>query len=68
MATKKHSLNTHSTEDLVKLVQTKKEELRRLRFSATGSKNRNVKQARNIRKEIARALTETSARKNAPAA
>jgi ribosomal protein L29 len=52
---------------LAKLVEDKREALRALRFSATGSKNRNVKQARNLRKEIARALTEVSARKNAAA-
>jgi len=65
---KKHSLKDHSPEDLQKSIEDKREELRRLRFSASGSKNRNVKQARNLRKEIARALTETSVRKNAPAA
>jgi len=37
--------------------------LRTLRFAASGSKNHNVKEARTIRKEIARALTETTARK-----
>lgn len=69
MATKKTSLTNHSSEDLAKLVVDKRETLRTLRFSATGSKNRNVKQARTLRKEIARALTEASARKNtAPAA
>ena len=68
MATKKTSLINHSSEDLQKLVADKREGLRALRFSASGSKNRNVKQARNLRKEIARALTEASARKNAPAA
>ncbi len=69
MATKKTSLVNHSSEDLQKLVVDKRETLRTLRFSATGSKNRNVKQARSLRKEIARALTEASVRKNvAPAA
>ncbi|MES2007249.1 MAG: 50S ribosomal protein L29 [Patescibacteria group bacterium] len=68
MATKKTSLTNHSSEDLAKLVVDKREILRTLRFSASGSKNRNVKQARNLRKEVARALTEVSARKNAPAA
>jgi len=69
MATKKTSLKDNSSEDLVKLVVDKRETLRTLRFSATGSKNRDVKQARSLRKEIARALTEASARKNvAPAA
>lgn len=68
MATKKTSFVNHSPEELGKLVEDKREELRALRFSASGSKNRNVKQARNIRKTIARALTEATARKNTPAA
>ena len=67
MATKKTSFKDHSSEDIAKLVSTKREALRGLRFSAVGSKNKNVKQARNLRKEIARALTEASARKNAAA-
>jgi ribosomal protein L29 len=62
---KKTSFKDHSSEDLAKLVQTKREELRHLRFSATGRKNKNVKQASNLRKEVARALTEANARKNA---
>jgi ribosomal protein L29 len=61
---KKISFKDHSPEDLAKLVTEKREELRRLRFSASGSKNKNVKQAATLRKEIARALTETSARKH----
>jgi ribosomal protein L29 len=68
MATKKTSFKDHSPEELAKLVLTKREELRGLRFSASGSKNKNVKQAKTLRKEIARALTETSARKNTAAA
>lgn len=64
---KKISFKEHSPEDLIKFVEGKREELRSLRFSASGSKNKNVKQARAYRKEIARALTEASARKNAAA-
>ncbi len=59
---KKHSLKNHSNEDLVKLVASKREELRALRFSASGSKNRNVKLSRTLRKDVARALTETTQR------
>ena len=54
---KKLDLSKHSKEELIKLAQDKREELRVLRFGIAGSKNRNVKQARNLRKEIARALT-----------
>ena len=68
MAKKKTTFKEHSPADLAKFVADKREELRRLRFGASGSKNKNVKQASTIRKEIARALTETSARKNNAAA
>lgn len=64
---KKLSLTNHSVEDLHKLADDKREELRRLRFSSSGSKNHNVKQAKELRKEVARALTELSARKGVAA-
>lgn len=59
---KKYSLQKHSVEDLHKLIADKREELRALRFAVAGSKNRNVKQARTLRKQIARALTELKKR------
>ena len=59
---KKIDLKNHTPEDLKKFVEDKREELRTLRFSVAGSKNRNVKLARTLRKEIARALTELTAR------
>ena len=59
--TKKTSLKKHSKEELTALVSTKREELRTLRFAVAGSKNRNVKQGRTLRKVIARALTELNA-------
>ncbi len=59
---KKNSLKDHSVTDLNKLVTNKREELRTLRFSVAGSKNRNVKQGRTLRKEVARALTELNLR------
>ena len=68
MAKKKISFKDHSPEELAKFVADKREALRDLRFSASGSKNKNVKQAKNLRKEVARALTESSARKHAAAA
>jgi ribosomal protein L29 len=61
---KKDTLTNHSVDDLNKLVLSKREELRVLRFSVAGSKNRNVKQAKTLRKEIARALTELNQRLN----
>ena len=60
---KKTSLTNHTDADLSALTSDKREELRRLRFSSSGSKNHNVKATRTLRKEIARALTEINARK-----
>lgn len=54
---KKLDLTKHSREDLLKLLADKREELRALRFSAAGSKNRNVKLPRTLRKTIAQTLT-----------
>lgn len=54
---KKLDLTKNTKAELMKLVQDKREELRVLRFNVAGSKNRNVKAARNLRKEVARALT-----------
>jgi ribosomal protein L29 len=61
--TKKTSLTNHTPEELHKLVAEKREDLRALRFASSGGKNRNVKQGKNLRKEVARALTELSLRK-----
>ncbi len=55
---KKLDLKNHSQEELIKLAGEKREELRALRFNVAGSKNRNVKAARTLRKEVARALTQ----------
>jgi len=61
MATKKQTMKGKSADELHALVEKKREELRGLRFSASGSKNRNVKLSRELRKGIARALTEVRA-------
>ena len=51
--------------DLVKTLGEKRETLRKLRFGTSGSKTRNVKESSNLRKEIARIMTElTSARQS----
>lgn len=44
--------------DLIKTLGEKREDLRKIRFGTTGSKTRNVKESANIRKEIARIMTE----------
>jgi len=55
---------TATTEEIKKFESDKRDELRGLRFSASGSKNRNVKLARSLRRDIARSLTELTARGN----
>ncbi len=60
--TKKTTLKKHTPQDIQTLVAAKREELRTLRFSVAGSKNRNVKLARTLRKTIARGLTELQLR------
>lgn len=52
----------HSVEDLQKLVADKREALRVFRFGGAGSRTRDVRSGRNLRKEIAQALTELKAR------
>jgi len=61
MATKNDYKNK-TTPDLVKLVKEKREGLRHFRFGSTGSKTKNVKLARTLRKDIARILTEMTLR------
>ncbi len=60
---KKLDLKNHTEVELAKLAMTKREELRVLRFNVAGSKNRDVKQASKLRKDIARALTALTAAK-----
>lgn len=45
-------------EDLKKEIATKREALRVFRFGETGSRTRNVREGRTLRREIARMLTE----------
>lgn len=51
-----------SDKDLKKFVSEKREELRILRFNASGSGMRDVKSIHNVKHEIAQALTEANAR------
>ncbi|MDO8510111.1 MAG: 50S ribosomal protein L29 [bacterium] len=52
-----------SDADLAKLLKEKKEGLKNFRFGLAGSKNRNIKDGLHLRREIARLLTELTARK-----
>ncbi len=52
-----------SNKDLIKTLNEKREDLRKFRFGISGSKTRNVKEGKNTRKEIARALSELNSRR-----
>jgi len=52
-----------SDSDLRKSLEEKRNALRNVRFGLSGSKTRNVKEGMNLKKEIARILTEVNARK-----
>ena len=62
------SITKETIESLHKMLETKREGLRTFRFEGAGSRRRNVREARTIRKEIARILTELQARKVAGSA
>lgn len=50
-------------ESLQKMIADKREAIRTFRFEGEGSRRRNVREARSLRKEIARMMTELSARR-----
>jgi ribosomal protein L29 len=55
---KKTSFQGKSKTDLVKALYEKRTELRSARFGAAGSKNRNTKAGHNLKKDVARIMTE----------
>jgi len=58
-------LVTKNAADLSKLLAEKQEILRSFRFGTASAKTKDVKQGRNIRKDIARIMSVLSAQKNA---
>ena len=52
------TFTTQSTEELQKLIADKRESMREFRFGGAGSRTRNVREGRTVRKDIARLLTE----------
>ncbi len=56
-------LTTWSVTDLQKEIAAKREALRAFRFGEAGTRTRNVKEGKTLRKEIARLLTEMNSRK-----
>lgn len=55
-------IKTKKDSDLEKELAEKSGALRAFRFGIAGSKIKNIKEARNLRKEIARVLTELNSR------
>lgn len=55
-------LSKYTVEQLRAEVAEKREALRTFRFGEAGSRSRNVREGRNLRKEIARLLTEARSR------
>ncbi|NCN52614.1 50S ribosomal protein L29 [Candidatus Parcubacteria bacterium] len=51
-----------SDADLAKFIEEKREALREIRFKTAGSGMRDVKEIRNIKREVAQGLTERNAR------
>ena len=49
--------------DLTRLITEKREALRAFRFGSAGAKAKNVKEGRNLRKDIARIMTEMRRKK-----
>ena len=50
--------------DLVTFIKEKREELHKLQFGVTGSSMRNTHAIRDVKREVAQALTELQARSN----
>lgn len=55
---KKISYSGKSQQDLIKALTEKREAFRKLKFGTAGSKVRNVKEGRSLRKNVARIMTE----------
>jgi len=51
--------------ELVTMLSEKREAVRAFRFGIAGSKNRNMREGRNLKREIARIMTEQNSRKAA---
>lgn len=60
---KKTDFTTKTPSDLMKLVADKREKLRSHLFGGAGSRTKNVKLAKSIRKDIARILTALNVKK-----
>ena len=59
-------IKKQTPEELNKEIAQKREALRVFRFGESGSRTRNVREGRSLRREVARILTELQSRKIAP--
>ena len=57
-----NEIKNKTVEHLRKEISDTQEKLREIRFGGAGSRSRNVKEGRNLRREVARSLTELRAR------
>ena len=57
-----NEINKQSDKELEKLLSDKRAAVRQFRFDVTGSKAKNLKGGANIRKDVARIMTEVSIR------
>ena len=60
---KKIDLKNKNEKELTKAVNENREKLRTFRFGIAGSKVRNVKEGKNLKRGIARILTEVNSRR-----
>ena len=60
---KKKSLKGTDPKELKEMLEDKNKKLRNFKFEITAGKNKNVKEGREIRKDIARILTELNSAK-----
>lgn len=63
MAKKKENLKEMKLEDLKSKLSSLEKQILDLKFKAQGAKSKNVKEALNLRKEVARVLTEINKKK-----
>lgn len=57
-----NKIKEHSIEQLQKDVGDLREKIRTIRFGGAGSRTRNVRERRSVRRDVARTLTELRAR------
>ena len=59
---KNNEIKKLSDKDLLKMIEEKRKAVRQFRFDITGSKVKNLKEGGNLKKDVARMLTELTLR------